>query len=214
MGTPVKEPTLDDVLKEMTAPSQRTYLFVPAKGLDMKSEYPELATIHEFSLLTNTEIVFCWLLGNKTSPLSLDFQWKGVRAEAVEQALKLSGYLRYLDEKTIREYTKLKFESKVQNGINRMKLFNPSFRMKAKMMSEKMMDNISRMVDVSEEELDKMDIGGKKEYADLVKKVTDVMDNLIVSNEEAYGVKEVKRGKKKDEGGQQPTLMDLVMQTS
>lgn len=208
-----KELTLDEALRDLTAPTQKTYLFVPAKGLDMKSEYPELAVIHEFSVLTNTELVYCWLLGNKTSPLSLDFQWKGVRAEAVEKALKLSGYIKFLDEKSIRSNVELKFENKIQNAINRMKMFNPSFRMKAKMMSEKMMNNISRMVDVSEEELEKMDIGGKKEYADLVKRVTDVMDNLIVSNEEAYGVKEVKRGKKKDEGGQKPTLMDVVMLT-
>lgn len=203
---------LDKELALMLAPTQKTYLFVPAKGLDMKSEYPELASINEFALLTNTELVFCWLVGNRTSPLSIGGQWKGKNSEAIEKALQLSNLIKYLQEETVRKFVQGKFEAKIQNGINRMKLFNPSFRMKAKMMTEKMMNNLSRMVDISEEEFEKMGLDEKKSYADLTKKVTDTIDNLIVSNEEAYGVKEVKRKKGANDTASQQTLMDLAMQ--
>lgn len=185
----------------------KTYLFIPTDGKDMKSEYPELGDIPEFTLLNNFELVFVWCVGNRTSPLrdELDPRIK------YKKALEWSKLDKKLDLQTATDYSAGKFPTKISAAINRMAMFVPSIRMKAKIMSEKMFSNLERMVDISEEEFKAMGIEDKKKYADFTKTVTNELDELVVSLENAYGVKDVKRKKGDTAKNAVPTLMDKAM---
>jgi len=191
------------------APLKKTYLFIPTEGKDMKAEYPELSTIAEFAMLKNTEMVFVWLIGNKTSPLHRANEKD--RQLAFKNALQWSGLEERLDLNTRALYAAGTFPTSIQAAIRRMEGFVPSYRMKAKLMLEKTFENLSKMVDVSEEELKMMDIETKKKYADFAKVVTNVLDDQVAALENAYGVKEVKRHKKAAGDKSPATLMDKVM---
>lgn len=193
---------------DFNIPGAKTYIFIPADGKDMRAEYPELNTVEAFANLSNAELVFVWLLANRTSPLCPDNDKD--RNKATKKALEWSKLWNLLDNATCMEYGKQRFPNKIVNALNKMAAYNPTQRMKAKMMVEKMFNNLSKMVDVSEEELQKMELGEKKQYADLVKTVTNSLDELIVSNEDAYGIKVIKK-KEKAQQNQGQTLMDSIL---
>lgn len=192
---------------ELVDQRARTYLFLPTDGKDMRSEYPELGDISEFTLLNNAELVFVWCLGNRTSPLSNELDPK----VKYRKALEWSKLDKKLDLQTNSDYLLGKFPNKISSAISRMAMFVPSIRMRAKLMSEKMLVNLERMVDVSEEEFKVMDIDEKKKFAGFAKDVTNVLDELVVSLENAYGIKDIKRKKGDTAKSAQPTLMDKVM---
>jgi hypothetical protein len=186
----------------------KTFLFVPAHGQDMKTEYPELSAVEEFALLSNEELVFSWLIGNKTSPLSEKFF--ADRKLANQKALKWSKLETRLDSQSIVNFCDGRYSQKVDTAIRKMASFNPSIRMKAKMITEKAFNNLSLMIDIPIEEIEKMEVSDKKAYADLAKTITNTLDDLIVANEEAYGIKEKKK-RKQAQKGSEATLMDLIM---
>jgi len=203
---------LDDLVNiedEFNLKKERTYIFVPADGKDMRVAYPELATIDSFNLLTDKELTFVWLISNKTSPLAKENR-KVSDTIAIKQALEWSKLDKYLTAQESLDYRAEKYPSKIQGAINKMSTFNPSTRMKAKIITEKVFNNISKMVDVSEEELQNMSLQEKKSYADFAKTVTNTLDELIIANEEAYGVKTVKKREQKSASSGK-TLMDLIM---
>jgi hypothetical protein len=174
----------------------------------MKVEYPELNTIDQFLNLSNAEMVFVWLMTNRTSPLCQGNEPN--RKRATKLALAWSKLDKLLSKKDITDYEEHKFPSKLVNALNKMAAFNPSIRMKAKMISEKMLSNVSRMVDVSEEEFSQMTLDDKKKYSEFTKTVTNTLDELIVANEDAYGVKVVKK-KQDAQKNQGQTLMDSIL---
>lgn len=197
-----------DIEKDLKIPGAKTYVFIPADGKDMRAEYPELNTVEAFVNLSNAELVFVWLLANRTSPLCQDKEKN--RKVATKKALLWSKLEVLLSKQLVSEYEQQKFPNKIITALNKMSSYNPSLRMKAKMMNEKMFSNLSRMVDVSEEEFANMELGAKKQYAELVKTVTNSLDELIVSNEEAYGVKVIKKKEAMKKNSEQ-TLMDSIL---
>ena len=182
----------------------KTYLFVPTDGKDMKTEYPELGNIPEFNILSNAELAFVWLMGNRTSPLISNPN----REEAREKALMMPGLKKKLQPGDLDNYKRGIFPSKISTGIMKMGMFNPSIRMRAKQLSEQMFKNLEALIQLSEEEKSKMTLSERKTYAELVKTVTNEMDDLIVTLENAYGIKENKRVAKESNG---TTLMDKVL---
>lgn len=196
----------EDDKPELEQKGPQTYLFIPTDGKDMKSEYPELGQVPEFSMLSNAELVFVWCMGNRTSPLMSVAD----RPKAWSLALEWSGLIPRLSANEIENFKKGIFPSKISTAINRMGFFIPSIRMRAKLMSEKMMSNLETLVDLSEEEKARMTLSEKTSYAGLVKTITNEMDDLIVSLENSYGVKEIKK-KKGEQGTPVRTLMDEVM---
>lgn len=186
----------------------KTFVFIPADGKDMRTEYPELRSIDAFASLSNNELIFVWLVGNRTSPLYLGDSKN--RKDSIRKALDWSKLTEHFQPAVLSEFINEQFPTKIQSAINKMTSFNPSVRMKAKMMTEKMLGNLSKMVDVSEEELSDMTLQEKSSYAGLVKTITNSLDELIVANEDAYGVKLIKR-KESALKNQDKTLMDSIM---
>lgn len=189
---------------------KRTFIFVPIEGKDMKSEYPELNSVEEFAMLTNYELQFVWLLGNETSPFCIKKIISEVdKKKAYERAYDYSGLKKLGNEKLRSQIIEGIFPEKISRAIRKMENYIPSIRMRAKLMNEKMFSNMEKMVDLTQEELDAMDTGQRKDYATLCKTVTENIDNLIPLVENAYGVRTIKKaaGQKSTE----PTLMDIAM---
>lgn len=201
---------LSDIpLNEDGGSYRRTFIFVPSEGKMMLSEYPELANVPEFVVLNNAELVFVWMIANRTSYLCRDNEPD--RPKAIASALELSKLDARLPDKLKKEYREGIFPQKIMAAIQKMQLYNPSLRVRAKIISEKAFKNIEKMIDVADEELKFMAVDEKKKYADFAKTVTNTLDDLITSMENAYGVKELKVKKKTDDLTREPTLMDRVM---
>jgi hypothetical protein len=202
---------LDTSDLNLDAQFKKTFIFLPVANKDMKGEYPELMQVEEFQMLTDVELRFVWLLGNKTSPFCLANETVEQEREIKrEKALKASKLYDKISDKQRDEYYKGRFGQKIHNAIQRMLLFNPSLRMRAKLMNETMFNNMEKMVQLTEEELERMTVDDKKLYGSMCKTISENIDTLLPQVENAYGVREIKR-KKGDPNIKEPTLMDEVL---
>lgn len=200
---------LDD-LNGLETKTTKTFIFLPVTGKDMKGEYPELRDVEEFMTLMDVELRFVWMIANKTSPFNCSNELTEIsKFTKYEQAMKHSGLAKKVSEKTRTEYLQGRFTQKIHDAIQKMQVFNPSLRMRAKIMTETMFNNLEKMIEVTEEELEKMTVTDKKDYASLCKIVTDSKDVLLPQVENAYGVKEMK--KKGISGTKEPTFMDIAL---
>lgn len=207
-----------DISKEFNLPTgqlgvkTRTYLFLPSEHKDMKIEYPELAEINEFAVLTNSELILVWCLANASSPYELskagDDKTKAVNL--IKSALETSGLGKKLSDLEKNYYLTFMYPQKVKTAMQRMKLFRPSLRMKAKLMNEKMFENMEKMVDIAQEELQEMSSSDKLEYLKIVKAATENLQTLVPEIEASYGIKEVKK-KSGATTTAQPTIMDQIL---
>lgn len=190
---------------------KKTFIFAPVEGKDMRNEYPELQTIPEFLFLNEEEMRFVWLIANRTSPFNVIGEHnQAKKGEAYRGALKHSGLGKKIGDAQSKEIGSGILPDKLHKGAKRMEIFNPSIRMRAKLMAELMFANQEKMISITEEELKVMGVGDKKDYASLCKNIADNLENLVPQLENAYGVKDVGKSKGKGESGG-PTLMDIVL---
>ena len=184
-------------------------LFQPSSK-EMRLEYPELANIDEFKMLTDKQLKFVWWFANPTSPLVDDSSISKEANERKRVALaliksKLQGDLSLPDQEA---YAKLHIPEQVRIAIHKMQSFVPSIRMHGKIMQEKIFENYNRIVNVD------VPIGAtndqKKEYIDIAKIVSAEVPKLIGEIEDAYGIK-MKRRDEEKKSGTQPKLMDKLM---
>lgn len=174
-----------------------TTIFAPTKGKDMKVEYPELATVKEFFTLRNQELAFVWYYSNRTSPFAIETDERRVIS-----SLKESGMYQSLSENELNKYRELVFPEEINIAIKRMKQFNPSIRMRAKMMYEKALDNLEALIDA---DVRIMSLEEKKSYSVLIKNVNEILPDVVLKVEESFGVK-TKSSKEKGS-----TVMDKVV---
>jgi hypothetical protein len=158
---------------------------------DLEREYPALAKIEEFKDLDPKEVRFCWLVGNRTSPIFKIERWERIR-----KALKIVWGANYSSYPTIKELAKAKDESElpedILKGILKMNTFSPSYRLRAKLMDEYIFEALNGLIVISPSEMDDMDIDDKKKYADLAIKVGSELGGMV-ERIESYGVKTVDR---------------------
>jgi len=162
-------------------------LFEPNGHNDMRIDYPELAEVEEFEILSSTEVRLCWLIGNRTSPLAKKKKAARVKA-ALEQSYKGASRKR-------KDYTDMmegKFPHKILVGIEKMASYNPSYRLKAKLLDEYMFDQIQNLVMKSEDKVLSMDIDDEKKYTSMMLEVSSKMPEMIKRMESGYGVKKKK----------------------
>lgn len=159
---------------------------------DMFVDYPELAEYEEFAELKPRELRFCWLVGNRTSPLiSLDKEPR-VRA-AIKQVYGDVGSQKVRPE--VKSMLDGKIPEKILNAINRMASFNPSYRLRAKLLDEYIFEQLNALVVISDKDRERMavDTDEKKKYSDLVIKVSSEMPNLVKRMEGGYGIRMTKK---------------------
>lgn len=164
---------------------------------DLKREYPGLDKIEEFKDLDPKKVRFCWLVGNRTSPIFKLDRWDRIR-----KALKIVWGETHSKNPTIQDIVKAKDESElpedILKGIYRMNMFNPGYRLKAKLMAEYIFETLNELIVVDSMTMMNMDIDDRKKYADLAIKVSSELNGMVERIESSYGVKTIDR-KTKDE---------------
>lgn len=173
-------------------------LFGPTNDKDLKRQYPELKEIAEFDKLTTGELLFVWWYSNSTSPIVKDenLSEKQRSMKAYYEAFKS-----HPNEDRQRDYYSLNFPDKVRLAIDRMRKFEPTVRIRSKMISETILENFEKMskVDMSDfEEIDPetniktINWTGRNNYVTSAKTILQTLPDLIRQVEEGFGVKDRK----------------------
>lgn len=172
-------------------------LFGASHEGDLLREYPDLAKIEEFKDLDPKIVRFCWLVGNRTSPIFNLERW-----ERIKRALTIVWGKKYEIIPTIKDLVKARDESEIpeeiMRGIFKMNTFNPSYRLKAKLMAEYIFETLNELIVVSPSEIAGMDVDDKKKYADLAIKISSELGGMVERIESSYGVKVVDRKTKEE----------------
>lgn len=166
---------------------------VEHKG-DIKRDYPELAKIEEFKDLSPHEVRFCWLVGNRTSPIFALERGERLRKAA---AIVWGENYRSNPKAKIKEIVSSTGEDDmpedILKGIYKMNTFNPGYRLKAKLMAEYIFETLSTLIIISDTEKMAMDTDEKKKYSDFVIKVSSELQGMVERLESSYGVKTLNR---------------------
>lgn len=166
---------------------------VEHKG-DIKRDYPELAKIEEFKDLSPHEVRFCWLVGNRTSPIFDLERGERIRKAAVivwGENVFSSPKQRIKDIASSGGGSDMPED--ILKGIYKMNTFNPGYRLKAKLMAEYIFETLSTLIIISDVERLQMDTDEKKKYSDFVIKVSSELQSMVERLENAYGVKTIDR---------------------
>ena len=164
---------------------------------DLKREYEELSEVDEFKDLNPKEVRFCWLVGNRTSPI-----FKLERDLRIQKALKIVWGDKFKMNPKIKALAKVKTSSEVPEdilkGILKMNTFNPGLRLRAKLMNEYIFDTLNELIVLDEITRANMDIDEKKKYTDLVIKVGSELQGMVGRLENSYGIKMIDRKTKEE----------------
>jgi hypothetical protein len=169
-------------------------LFNVENAGDLKREYKELDGIEEFKDLNPSEVRFCWLVGNRTSPI-----FKMERVERMRKAMTIvwgSNYKTSPKQK-VKDLANATGEDDIPEdilkGIYKMNTFNPGYRLKAKLMAEYIFETLNELIVIDPATMHSMDIDERKKYSDFVIKVSSELQGMIDRLENSYGVKTVDR---------------------
>jgi hypothetical protein len=173
------------------------FVFLPSKK-SMKTEYPELDDVVEFKDLSNRELVFVWWYANQTSPY---FDMKDIKHKTALCIKESFGSK--LSKDDIDSFIEGNFPEKISIAIQRMKRFNPSVRMKAKMMNEKILTDYMQMLSKNVADMDTKDA---KAYVDVTKIISQNLNDLVSDIENSFGIK-IKNGKISSEDNE----MDIIL---
>jgi hypothetical protein len=155
---------------------------------DLRIEYPELAEINEFKKLNKKEVKFCWLVGNRTSPIySLE-----PRGTKIKRALSLTYGNLWNKKEELVAISEGEIPTHIQLAIERMLVFNPEYRLRARLMTQYMFDTLNEIV-VLDTPISEMDIEERKKYADLLVKVHGDLPKLVQTLETSFGAKVISR---------------------
>ena len=168
-------------------------MFEPSNR-DMKLDYPELAEIEEFNILSARQLKFVWYVSNRTSPIAGLDQKKRLKAAA---SMAWGNY--HSKKQEAIDYGNGIVPDEIKAAIKKMSSFIPSVRLKAKFMQEYIFDKMQKIIVVSDKEMDEMDADEKKKYADLALKVSSELNNVVDRMESGYGIKTKKKPNSKNE---------------
>jgi len=172
-------------------------LFGPQNETDLRRQYPDLWDVEEFVKLSVGEMLFVWWFANPTSPLIAEDNLpdKNRSIKAYEKAFKS-----HPDENRKTNYYSLNFPDKIRLAIDRMKKFEPSVRIRGKMMLEKIMKNFESMIEVNMDDFKVKDDEGKStgeidftarnNYVNSAKTIIQALPDLVSQVEQGFGVKD------------------------
>ena len=171
-------------------------MFEPT-GRDMLFEYPELGKYPEFLDITAKELKLAWFIGNRTSPFL-----KYDKLKRIQSAVGVVYSKASLDRKDVKDLLNGIIPQRITNAIQRMAVFSPSHRLRAKLGSEYIFEELLDMIYLTPEEktMMKVDADLKKKHADLLIKVNSELPGIIQTIESGYGVGNRKDKKESKEG--------------
>ncbi len=169
-------------------------LFEPSKR-DMLLDYPELKDYEAFvNLKSKRDLFFVWYVSNRTSPIIREPKEKRIKL-ACEYAYKEDFLRRNKRAKAM--YEEAEFDQDILEAIAVMASFNPSFRMRARLLNEHNFEQIQSLVYLSHADKSAMDLDDKKKHSDLLINTSKALPSMIQSMEVGYGVK-VKKEKEEE----------------
>jgi len=167
-------------------------LFGLETSQDLRIEFPELAENEYFKVLKPSEVKFCWLVGNRTSPI-----FEKEDQEKFEIATK-SCFPNYLKKEELKELYNGNIPDHIQLGIDAMKKFNPELRLRAKMLQHYIFDELNHIIGMkTRTQISLMDVDELKKHSDLLKSIEKDIPNMLKRIEDGNGIKTVERGTKK-----------------
>ena len=179
-------------------------LFEPSKR-DMLIDYPELKDYDAFAKITKRDLLFVWYVSNRTSPIITTPKEKRVKLACEyaypKKTLENNGRIKEM-------YEDLNFPQEILEAIDVMASFNPSFRMRARLLNEHNFEQLQSLVYLSREEKLVMDLEDKKKYSELLIKTSNALPSMIQSMEVGYGVRLKKE--KEDEWKLKAGVSDII----
>lgn len=169
-----------------TEPDPRYSMFYPKTKDGLLIDYPQLQKFKEFNELRKEELLFVFFFYCKSSPLAgIDNQYR--RAEkAVSHSFSNTG------TQEAAQFKKCNFPDRIIVAGEKMRIFEPGPRIRAKKLIEKILSDYEKIVggtDVDDEE--NSDMNKKKNYVELTKIVANALPGLISQAEESFGVTEI-----------------------
>lgn len=191
-------------------------LFKPTdRGKSLLDEYPELRDIPEFSDLSSDEILFAYYMGCPTSRYVLHEDSRGGERNKIQHCIKAS-FGDSLSDVNKTKYLNGNIPEPIRMAIERFKQFNPSARMRAKIMIDKVFDTYESILNPDEDmqSVLKTDLETQVKFISASQKIAAALPDLIKLKESGFGVSvsgsdTVFKG---TEDGD-PTLLDLALQT-
>lgn len=176
-----------------TEPDMRYSMFYPRTKDGLLNDYPQLAKVKEFYDLRKEELLFVWYFFCKASP------YYGIddRFERAEKSVKRA--FQGVNTVETAQYKKCNFPDKINFAGEKMKLYEPGPRIRAKKLVEKILSDYEKMIgsiDITDDEnwrnnAGEVDMAKKKNYIELTKTVTTALAGLIAQSEEGFGVTEI-----------------------
>ena len=173
-------------------------IFKPKSNRGIFSDYPELRKYPEFSGIKADQMLFVWYYACEASPF-YDIENNRERIEkSIEAAFMKDGRKLISDDKK-EDLLDGKFPAKLSVAIDAMRKFRIGPRVRAKILTEKIFNNIESIlsIDASKKEnfLNKdgeVDFSKKKAYMDAASKASEMMPKLINQLENNFSVSEEK----------------------
>lgn len=177
----------------------------PHKSYSIKSEYPELNDVEEFAELSNDEMLFVWHHACQSSPfLSGEIIIKSEKERAKASYLASFGKTGTAEES---RYFALDFPSHIVSAIRRMQRYSVSSRIRAKQMSERILNQWEMIVNRGvSDPTDRVEVA---KFVSITRDIQENLPQLIKTIESGFGIKENITGKA-EERGKQPTYMDKL----
>lgn len=167
-------------------------LFGAETSQDLRIDFPELAEHEDFKNLKVKEVKFCWLVGNRTSPL---FELED--HDKIQQAVKIC-YPSYSKKEELQSIYDGDLPDELIAGIDAMKRFNPDVRLRSSLMQHYIFDELQFIITMkSREQIRLMDADDLKKHTDTLKSVEKEIPNIIKRIESSNGIKTFERGTKK-----------------
>lgn len=174
---------IDDLLA-----TRRYSMFFPGTRNDLLLEYPELRGIPSIRKAGDKpkDLLFVWYYACKASPAMelvddkarIEFALKAVWGDPVPKDV----HARFISHK---------WGEEVSAAIDDMRRFELGPRVRAKLLLERALDNMTALVDKSKYEVASMDIDDQKNYTAIVGKVLSDIMPRIKEMEGNYGVREL-----------------------
>lgn len=172
-------------------------LFGVGHDEDIKRAYPDLSKVEEFKDLDSRKVKFCWLIGNRTSPI-----FGMERQERIKKALEIVWGKEYQKNPLIKNLfdddDDTRLSDNILKAVYKMNTFNPTYRLKAKLMAEYIFETLNGLIVLDKNELKMMEIDEKKKYADLIIKVSSELLGMVEKIESSYGIKTINRKTKNE----------------
>lgn len=176
-------------------------VFKPKSTRGLFVDYPELKKFSKLENLRPDDILFVWFYACEASPVNSKKKETSQR-DRVKESLDLSYY-----KSDINTISKIdadnmldgRFSPKIAGAIEQMEKFRVGPRVRARMLTEKMLTNVETILDIDASDTaqfqnkDKeVDFAKKKAYVDTVEKGLKIIPKLISSLEGGYDLSEEK----------------------